>query len=76
MCRYSVVPKTKKVVDDIDKFVKENHRRESGIIYCLSRNDCERVCEKLRVRFHRFGSTLAAVSKCGVFKWMDIFTSA
>ncbi|CAM6100420.1 unnamed protein product [Calypogeia fissa] len=51
--RYSVIPKTKKVVEDIDKFIKEYHRRESGIIYCLSRNDCEKVCERLRELGHK-----------------------
>lgn len=49
-CRYEVVPKSKKCLEDIDKFIKEKHRNESGIIYCLSRSDCEKVAEKLRVR--------------------------
>jgi hypothetical protein len=35
-CRYSVVPKTKKCLEDIDKFIRENHLDECGIIYCLS----------------------------------------
>lgn len=47
--RYSVIPKTKKCLDDIDKFIKENHYDESGIIYCLSRMDCEKVAERLQV---------------------------
>lgn len=47
--RYSVIPKTKKCLDDIDKFLKENHFDECGIIYCLSRMDCEKVAEKLQV---------------------------
>ncbi|KAL2631335.1 hypothetical protein R1flu_016021 [Riccia fluitans] len=51
--RYSVVPKTKKVMEDIDKFIRENHRNESGIIYCLSRMDCERVADKLKELGHR-----------------------
>ncbi|KAJ1385672.1 P-loop containing nucleoside triphosphate hydrolase [Sesbania bispinosa] len=46
---YSVVPKTKKCVEDIDKFIRENHFDECGIIYCLSRMDCEKVAEKLQV---------------------------
>jgi superfamily II DNA helicase RecQ len=53
-CRYEVVPKTKKCLEDIDKFIKEKHRNESGIIYCLSRSDCEKVAEKLRVRLTNF----------------------
>lgn len=55
-CRYSVIPKTKKCVEDIDKFIKENHFDECGIIYCLSRMDCEKVAEKLQVSisYHYF----------------------
>ncbi|KAK9929178.1 hypothetical protein M0R45_026284 [Rubus argutus] len=51
--RYSVIPKTKKCLDDIDKFIKENHYDESGIIYCLSRMDCEKVAEKLQECGHK-----------------------
>lgn len=47
--RFSVIPKTKKCLDDIDKFIKENHFDECGIIYCLSRMDCEKVAERLQV---------------------------
>lgn len=36
-------------MEDIDKFIKENHFDECGIIYCLSRMDCEKVAEKLQV---------------------------
>ncbi|CAA6667694.1 unnamed protein product [Spirodela intermedia] len=45
---FSIMPKTKKCLDDIDKFIKENHFDECGIIYCLSRMDCEKVAEKLQ----------------------------
>lgn len=47
--RFSVIAKTKKCLDDIDKFIKENHFDECGIIYCLSRMDCEKVAERLQV---------------------------
>ncbi|CAN6703528.1 unnamed protein product [Malus baccata var. baccata] len=50
---YSVIPKTKKCLDDIDKFIKENHYDESGIIYCLSRMDCEKVAERLQECGHK-----------------------
>jgi hypothetical protein len=49
-CRYEVRPKKKSLVDDIDKFVRENHPYECGIIYCLSRTDCEKIAGKLTVR--------------------------
>ncbi|KAL0335240.1 UNVERIFIED_CONTAM: ATP-dependent DNA helicase Q-like 4A [Sesamum radiatum] len=51
--RYSVVPKTKKCVEDIDKFIRENHFDECGIVYCLSRMDCEKVAEKLQEFGHK-----------------------
>ncbi|PWA77649.1 DNA helicase, ATP-dependent, RecQ type [Artemisia annua] len=51
--RFSVVPKTNKCLEDIDKFIKENHRNECGIIYCLSRMDCEKVAEKLQEYGHK-----------------------
>ncbi|KAL0908281.1 hypothetical protein M5K25_022769 [Dendrobium thyrsiflorum] len=50
---YSVVPKSKKCLDDIDKFIKDNHFDECGIIYCLSRMDCEKVAEKLQECGHK-----------------------
>ncbi|KAJ7946603.1 DNA helicase, ATP-dependent [Quillaja saponaria] len=50
---YSVIPKTKKSLEDIDRFIKENHFDECGIIYCLSRMDCEKVAEKLQECGHK-----------------------
>ncbi|KAI4296227.1 hypothetical protein L6164_036202 [Bauhinia variegata] len=50
---YSVIPKTKKCLEDIDKFIRENHFDECGIIYCLSRKDCEKVAEKLQECGHK-----------------------
>ncbi|XWS54876.1 hypothetical protein CRYUN_Cryun10bG0127200 [Craigia yunnanensis] len=50
---YSVIPKTKKCVEDIDKFIKENHFDECGIIYCLSRMGCEKIAEKLQEYGHK-----------------------
>ncbi|XP_047337358.1 ATP-dependent DNA helicase Q-like 4A [Impatiens glandulifera] len=50
---YSIIPKTKKCMEDIDKFIRENHFDECGIIYCLSRLDCEKVAEKLQEYGHK-----------------------
>ncbi|KAL1226152.1 ATP-dependent DNA helicase Q-like 4B [Cardamine amara subsp. amara] len=50
---YSVVPKTNKCLEDIDKFIRETHFDECGIIYCLSRMDCEKVTETLRKFGHK-----------------------
>ncbi|KAK4339909.1 hypothetical protein RND71_041371 [Anisodus tanguticus] len=51
--RYTVIPKTKKCLEDIDNFIQENHFDQCGIIYCLSRMDCERVAEKLQEYGHK-----------------------
>ncbi|KAL7599815.1 hypothetical protein Lser_V15G24262 [Lactuca serriola] len=51
--RFSVIPKTKKCMEDIDTFIKDNHFDECGIIYCLSRNDCEKVAKKLQEFGHK-----------------------
>ncbi|CAN4108121.1 unnamed protein product [Withania somnifera] len=51
--RYTVIPKTKKCLEDIGNFIQENHFDQCGIIYCLSRMDCERVAEKLQEYGHK-----------------------
>jgi bloom syndrome protein len=50
--RYFVWPKTKKCLEDIHNFIHANHNKECGIIYCLSRMDCEKVAAKLREYGH------------------------
>jgi len=50
--RYFLRPKTKKCLEDIDNFIRTNHFKECGIIYCLSRMDCEKVADKLREYGH------------------------
>ncbi|XP_031504419.1 ATP-dependent DNA helicase Q-like 4A [Nymphaea colorata] len=50
---YYIMPKTKKCLEDIDKYIRENHFDECGIIYCLSRMDCEKVANKLKELGHK-----------------------
>lgn len=45
---YEVRPKTKDVIKDIVKFIKENPGK-SGIVYCLSRKKVEEIAESLQV---------------------------
>ena len=47
--RYSVVKKTSytKALDQLVEYISKRDPSDSGIVYCLSRNDCERVSEYL-----------------------------
>lgn len=47
--KYSVLPKKpKKVDEDCIDWIKKHHPRDSGIVYCLSRNDCDAMAESLQ----------------------------
>ncbi|KAJ0029652.1 hypothetical protein NQD34_004649 [Periophthalmus magnuspinnatus] len=47
--KYSVLPKKpKKVDEDCIDWIKKHYPRDSGIIYCLSRNDCDALAESLQ----------------------------
>ncbi|KAE9407730.1 ATP-dependent DNA helicase [Gymnopus androsaceus JB14] len=37
-----------KIIEDIINFINSKHRGETGIIYCLGRDKCERVADALR----------------------------
>mmetsp|Transcript_10927 Transcript_10927/g.24046 ORF Transcript_10927/g.24046 Transcript_10927/m.24046 type:complete len:666 (-) Transcript_10927:67-2064(-) len=43
---YSVVKKDKKCIDTMASYIAK-YKNDSGVIYCLSRKDCEKVCDKL-----------------------------
>ncbi|XP_047204676.1 Bloom syndrome protein homolog isoform X2 [Girardinichthys multiradiatus] len=47
--KYSVLPKKpKKVDEDCIGWIKKHYPRDSGIVYCLSRNDCDALAESLK----------------------------
>ncbi|XP_054894177.1 recQ-like DNA helicase BLM isoform X2 [Poeciliopsis prolifica] len=47
--KYAVLPKKpKKVDEDCISWIKKHYPRDSGIIYCLSRNDCDGLAESLK----------------------------
>ncbi|XP_020790782.2 LOW QUALITY PROTEIN: recQ-like DNA helicase BLM [Boleophthalmus pectinirostris] len=47
--KYSVLPKKpKKVDEDCIDWIKKHYPRDSGIVYCLSRNDCDALAESLQ----------------------------
>uniref|UniRef100_A0A3P8TKN5 RecQ-like DNA helicase BLM n=1 Tax=Amphiprion percula TaxID=161767 RepID=A0A3P8TKN5_AMPPE len=47
--KYTVLPKKpKKVDEDCICWIKKHYPRDSGIVYCLSRNDCDAMAESLQ----------------------------
>jgi bloom syndrome protein len=53
--------KSKDALDDMAKTINTLHKRQSGIVYCMSRKDCERIAEQLskehgiRAKFYHAG---------------------
>jgi superfamily II DNA helicase RecQ len=45
---YEVRKKDKNVVSDIATYIRAHHHKQTGVIYCLSRNKCEEVAMQLR----------------------------
>lgn len=56
--RYEVRPKTKDVLQDLIRIITVDHQGESGIIYCLSKKQCEEVAAHLstknRIKAHHY----------------------
>jgi len=52
--QYEVRKKDNKTIDTIADYVAER-RNDSGVIYCLSRKDCETVSEKLNLKLREKG---------------------
>ncbi|XP_023278414.1 Bloom syndrome protein isoform X1 [Seriola lalandi dorsalis] len=47
--KYAVLPKKpKKVDEDCMSWIKKHYPRDSGIVYCLSRNDCDAMAQSLQ----------------------------
>lgn len=49
--RYYVLKKTKSIELDIVSFINSHYHGKSGIIYCLSKKDCELMAHNLQVKY-------------------------
>lgn len=50
--RYYVLRKTKSIELDIVAFINSHYHGKSGIIYCLSKKDCELMAHALHSKYH------------------------
>ena len=68
---YEVLPKGKGMVNIFAELIKQRYHRKSGIIYCLSRKNCEDVAMKLTelgVRAFHYHAGMAAEERSEVQK--------
>ncbi|KAF1355724.1 hypothetical protein EJ07DRAFT_131434 [Lizonia empirigonia] len=68
---YEVLPKGKGMVNIFADLIKQRYHRKSGIIYCLSRKNCEDVAKKLTdlgVRAFHYHAGMAADERSDVQK--------
>lgn len=49
--RYAILPKNKQTELEIVSFITTRHAGQSGIIYCLSKKDCEAMATKLQGKY-------------------------
>lgn len=45
---YTVRPKPKDAIADIARFIHSQHTNQTGLVYCISTKDCERVARELK----------------------------
>lgn len=71
---YEVRHKSKKTIEDIAMYIK-NKNKQSGLIYCISKKDCEHVCrilnETFEIKTGFYHANLTTEKRNGIqVKWM------
>lgn len=73
--KFEVRPKAKDCTGEICSLIMNQFRSQCGIIYCLSRNDCERLAERLRekgIYSSPYHAGLSDIQRRRVFQaWSD-----
>jgi bloom syndrome protein len=72
---YEVLVKSKGIVANIAELIKSKHQRKSGIVYCLSRKNCELVAAKLTslgISAHHYHAGMESADRSRVQKqWQN-----
>lgn len=72
---YEVLAKSKGIINNIAELIKAKYSGKSGIIYCLSRKNCEAVAQKLSelgIRAHHYHAGMEAAARSDVqHKWQN-----
>ncbi|CAK4034584.1 ATP-dependent DNA helicase [Lecanosticta acicola] len=68
--------KGKEGIENVANLIKEKHSKQTGIIYCLSRKNCEdlakTLCEEYRIKAHHYHAGLETAEKSEVQKnWQE-----
>jgi bloom syndrome protein len=45
---YEIRPKTRQLDEEMVSFIRNNYPRQSGIVYCLSKKNCEETADRLQ----------------------------
>ncbi len=72
-----MVPKTKKTTKKISAFIKKKHDGECGIIYCLSKKECEIMARKLqdaKIKANFYHAALSPAKREKVQRFAPSFT--
>ncbi|ORY11984.1 hypothetical protein BCR34DRAFT_564343 [Clohesyomyces aquaticus] len=72
---YEVIEKRQGVINSISDLIKDKHKGQCGIVYCLARKTCEGVAEKLRsfgIKAHHYHAGMEPLHRSKIQKqWQE-----